>query len=274
MEELSYAIERHKQSSHGAGSYSAGYEGARQVPPPIVYSRTRVVECQEAVLRRNRIVSAFDRGSFVEGYQLLRTQVLHRLRENRWNVLGVTSPRMQEGKTLTALNLAIMLAMETTQTVLLIDADLKRPSLHTLLGLDAGQGLTDYLLEEASLEDLLVHPGIGRLVLLPGGRPIYRSAEALTSPRMSALIRETKHRYQARIVVIDLPPLLTSADVLAFAPSLDAILLVAGEGMTTRHDVEESIALVRGAVPILGTVLNQSGNRARSVQALRSVAAS
>ena len=273
MEELSYAIERHKQSSHGADARNAGYDGARHVPPPIVYTRTRVVECQEAILRQNRVVAAFDRGAFVEGYQLLRTQVLHRLRENRWNVLGVTSPRMQEGKTLTALNLAIMLEMETTQTVLLIDADLKRPSVHTLLGFDACRGLTEFLLEEASLEDLLIHPGIGRLVLLPGGRAIQRSAEALTSPRMSALIREAKHRYSARIVVVDLPPLLTSADGLAFAPSVDAILLVAGEGMTTRRDVEESIALVRGAVPVLGTVLNQSGNGPYSVRAMRSVAA-
>ncbi len=273
MEELSLAIERHKQSSHGAGAYSAGHDNARQAPPPIVYTRTRMVECREAVLRRNRVVAAFDRGPFVEGYQLLRTQVLHRLRENRWNVLGVTSPRIQEGKTLTALNLAIMLAMETTQTVLLIDADLKQPSMHRLLGLDECRGLTDYLLEETPLEDVLVHPGIGRLVLLPGGRAIQRSSEALTSPRMSALIRETKHRYQARIVVVDLPPLLTHADVLAFAPSVDAVLLVAGEGMTTRHDVEESIALMRGAAPILGTVLNQSESGPRSVRAMRGVAA-
>jgi protein-tyrosine kinase len=273
MEELSHAFERYKQTSHGGGAHGATYDGARHIPPPTVYTRTRVVECQEALLRRNRVVAAFDRGPFVEGYQLLRTQVLHRLRENRWNVLGVTSPRIQEGKTLTALNLAIMLAMETTQTVLLIDADLKQPSVHSLLGLGKCSGLTEYLLEEFPLEDLLVHPGIGRLVLLPGGRAIQRSAEALTSPRMSALIREAKHRYQARIVVVDLPPILTSADVLAFAPSVDAILLVAGEGVTTRHDVEESIALVRGAAPILGTVLNQSGNGPRSVHAMRSVAA-
>ena len=273
MEELSHAFERYKHTLHGTGAYSAGHDRARHMPPPTVYTRTRVVECQEALLRRNRVVAAFDRGPFVEGYQLLRTQVLHRLRENRWNVLGVTSPRMQEGKTLTALNLAIMLAMETTQTVLLIDADLKQPSMHTLLGLGECNGLAEYLLEESPLEDLLIHPGIGRLVLLPGGRAIRRSAEALTSPRMSALMQETKHRYQARIVVIDLPPMLTSADVLAFAPSVDAILLVAEEGVSTRYDVEESIALVRGAAPILGTVLNQSGTGPRSVHAMRSVAA-
>src|SRR6185295_12336133 len=134
-------------------------------------------------------------------------------------------PRAQEGKTLTALNLSIALAMETTQTVMLLDADLKRPQLHALLGLGACRGLADYVLEDVPLEDVLIHPGLGRLVVLPGGRAIQRSSEVLTSPRMSALMAEVKHRYPARIIVVDLPPLLTCADVLAFAPSLDALLL-------------------------------------------------
>jgi protein-tyrosine kinase len=272
MEELSQAIERYKQSTNGAGSRSKSHAGSRPVPPPIVYTRTRMVECQEEVLRRNRVLTAFERGAFADGYQLLRTQVLHRLRENHWNLLGVTSPRTQEGKTLTALNLAIALAMETTQTVMLIDADLKQPQVHVLLGLGACRGLADYVLEDVPLEDVLVHPGLGRLVVLPGGRSIQRSSEVLTSPRMSALIAEVKHRYPSRIIVVDLPSLLTCSDVLAFAPSLDALLLVAGEGVTTRRDMEESLALVRGATPVLGTVLNQSGKRQGNLKAIRELA--
>lgn len=273
MEKLSQAVERYKQSAQGAGARAETPAGSRQIPPPFVYTRTRTVECREDVLRHNRVLSAFDRGSFTDGYQLLRTQVLHRLRENSWNVLGVTSPRAQEGKTLTALNLAIALAMETTQTAMLIDADLKQPKIHELLGLDPCLGLADYALEDVLLEDVLVHPGLGRLVVLPGGRPIQRSSEVLTSPRMSALIAEVKHRYPARIIVVDLPPLLTCSDVLAFAPALDALLLVAGEGMTTRRDVEEALALVRGAAPVLGTVLNQSGRSLRNLKTMREIAA-
>lgn len=273
MEELSHAIDRYKQSTNGAGTRGESYAGSRQIPPPIVYTRTRMVECQDAVLRRNRVLAAFERGAFADGYQLLRTQVLHRLRENHWNLLGVTSPRPQEGKTLTALNLSIALAMETTQTVMLIDADLKQPQLHALLGLGACRGLADYVLEDVPLEDVLIHPGLGRLVVLPGGRAIRRSSEVLTSPRMSALMAEVKHRYPARIIVVDLPPLLTCADVLAFAPSLDALLLVAGEGLTTRRDVEEALALMRGATPVLGTVLNQSGKSQGNLKAMREMAA-
>ena len=260
MEQLQQALERFKQQAGGASTTKgSGSANVNRVPPPIVYSRTRVVECSEELLRRRRIVAGFEGGPFVEGYKLLRTQVLHRLRENGWNVLGVTSPNEREGKTLTAVNLAVSMAMETTQTVLLIDADLRRPSVHRMFGLDRAKGLADVLLDEEPLEETLIHPGIGRFVLLPGGRAVPRSGELLTSGRMTGLVDDLKHRYESRILVFDLPPVLTSADVLAFGPFLDALLLVTSEGMTHRHDVEESIHRLKGAVPILGTVLNQAG---------------
>jgi protein-tyrosine kinase len=258
MEQLQQALERFKQQAGGASTAKNGAPVLTKVPPPIVYSKTRVVDCPEEVLRRQRIVAAFDQGPFVEGYKLLRTQVLHRMRESGWNMLGVTSPNEREGKTLTAVNLGVSLAMETNQTVLLIDADLRKPSVHRLFGMDRPKGLADVLLDEEPVEHALVHPGIGRFVLLPGGRAVPRSAETLTSPRMRALVDELKHRYPSRIVVFDLPPVLTSADVLAFGPCLDALLLVTGEGMTRRHDIEDSILRLKGAVPILGTVLNQA----------------
>jgi len=270
MEQLQRALERFKAEAGGASPAKGSTAPAlSKVPPPIMYTKTRVVECPEDLLRRQRVVAAFERGPFVEGYNLLRTQVLHRLRENGWNVLGVTSPNEREGKTLTAVNLAVSLAMETNQTVLLVDADLRKPSVHQLFGIGRAKGLADVLLDEEPLEDVLIHPGIGRFVLLPGGRAIPRSAETLTSPRMTVLVDELKHRYQSRILVFDLPPVLSSADVLAFGPFLDALLLVTCEGRTRRHEVEESIVRLKGAVPILGTVLNHAergdagGNRDR-----------
>jgi capsular exopolysaccharide synthesis family protein len=269
MEQLQQALERFKQQANGAQTAKSAPPVSTKAPPPILYSTTRVVECPEELLRRQRIIAAFDQGPFVEGYKLLRTQVLHRLRENGWNVLGVTSPNEREGKTLTAVNLSVSLAMETNQTVLLIDADLRKPSVHRLFGLDHAKGLADVLLDEAPVEQVLVHPGIGRFVLLPGGRAVPRSAEILTSPRMRALVDELKHRYPSRIVVFDLPPVLTSADVLAFGPFLDALLLVTGEGMTRRHDIEESIVRLKGAVPIIGTVLNQAQRQEKTLMSLR-----
>jgi capsular exopolysaccharide synthesis family protein len=214
-------------------------------------------------------MAAYDKGPFVDAFKILRTQVMQRLREHDWNVLGVTSPGHGEGKTLTAVNLAVSLAMETAQTVLLVDANLRNPCVHEVFGLDDCPGLADYLLDNQPLEDLLVHPGIGRFVLLPGGRAISNSTEILTSPIMLALVEELKYRYPSRIVIFDLPPLLHTADVLAFSPYTDALLLVVEEGKTTAEEVQRSLSLVKNSRPVLGTVLNKAGQMAATPGSMR-----
>lgn len=227
------------------------------IPVPIVYTHTRTVAVVPSVLRERRIVSALETGPFSDAYKILRTQVMQRMRENQWNLLGITSPGSGEGKTHTAVNLAISLAMEASQTVLLVDANLRKPALHTVFGLGAGQGLVDHLLDHVPVPDLLIHPGIQRLVLLPGGRAqVNGSSELLTSLPMRALVDDLKHRYTSRIVLFDLPPLLNVADVLGFAPLIDAMLLVVEAGGTQVEEVERSLSLL-SAVPMIGTVLNK-----------------
>lgn len=241
--------------------------------PPIVYTRTRSLDTPLSVLRQRRVMAAYDKGPFVDAIKILRTQVMHRLREKDWNVLGITSPGHGEGKTLTAVNLAVCLAMETTQTVLLVDADLRNPSLHEVFGLKDCPGLADYLLDDQPVEDLLVHPGIDRLVLLPGGRAISNSTEILTSPIMVTLVEEFKDRYPSRIIIFDLPPLLHTADVLAFSPYVDALLLVVEEGKTTAEEVQRSLSLVNNSCPVLGTVLNKAGQMATTPARMRKLLA-
>ena len=215
-------------------------------------------------------MTAYDRGPFVDAFKILRTQVMHRLRENGWNVIGVTSPDEGEGKTLTAVNLAVSLAMETTQTVLLVDANLMRPAVHEVFGLDDDcSGLTDYLLDDEPLENLLLNPGIDRFVFLPGGAALSNSTELLTSPKMVNLVQEMRNRYRSRIVIFDLPPLLHTADVLAFAPYTDALLLVLEEGKTTTEEVKSALALVTKSHPLLGTVLNKAGQTTATPKSMR-----
>ena len=236
---------------------------------PIVYTRTRSLAIARSVLRQRRVMAAYDKGSFVDAIKILRTQVLHRLRENNWNVLGVTSPGHGEGKTLTAVNLAVSLAMEMTQTVLLVDANLRNPSVHEVFGLKDCPGLADYLLDDQPVEDLLVHPGIGRFVLLPGGRAISNPTELLTSPKMIGLIEELRDRYPSRIIIFDLPPLLHTADALAFSPYTDALLLVVEEGKTTAKDVQRALSLVNNTCHVLGTVLNKAGQMGTTPASMR-----
>ena len=271
MDRFRTALQLHQeqQGQPGTRPQAAQAAGSQTLPPAIVYSRTRSLDIPLSVLRQRRVMAAYDRGPFVDAFKILRTQVMQRLRENNWNVVGVTSPGHGEGKTLTAVNLAVSLAMEMSQTVLLVDADLRSPSIHEVFGLRDCPGLADYLLDNQSVEDLLVHPGIGRFVLLPGGRAISNSTEILTSPKMLALVEEFKNRYPSRIVIFDLPPLLHTADVLAFSPYTDALLFVVEEGKTTAEQLQRALTLVKNSRPVLGTVLNKAGKMATTAASMR-----
>ena len=260
MEYLQQALERFKQQYGPEGTPPRRPAGVqRPVPPPIVYTSTKTVELNDHAMRAQRLITGYEGGPFVDAYKMLRTQVLQLCRQNGWNVLGVTSPTPHEGKTLTAVNLSLALAMDLAHTVLLVDADMRRPGVHHAFNMESCPGLTEHLFDEVPLEQLLIHPGIGRFVFLPGGRVIANSAEALASPKMAMLAEELKHRYPARLVVFDLPPLLSRADVLGFLPHLDALLLVVEEGRTASTDVKRAMGMLKGSVPILGGVLNKSG---------------
>src|SRR5829696_6745924 len=108
-------IDKDQPRANGARPQAAN----AQAIPPIIYTRTRSVAVPVSVLRHRRLMAAYEKGPFVDAFKILRTQIMHRLRENDWNVVGVTSPGHGEGKTLTSANLAVCLAMETAQTVLL-----------------------------------------------------------------------------------------------------------------------------------------------------------
>lgn len=270
MDRIRTALELYKESEGVPSDRITSKRAAEhQVPSSITYTRTRSFTVPLSILREYRIMLANKYGPFIDAYKILRTQVTQRLRENGWNVVGVTSPGHGEGKTLTAVNLAVSLAMETTQTVLLVDSDLQDPTVHQVFGLKNCLGLADYLLDDQPVEDLLIHPGIGRFVLLPGGRALSNSTEILTSPKMLALVEELKHRYPSRVVVFDLPPLLYTADVLAFSPYTDALLMVVEEGKTTGEELQRALALIKGSRPVLGTVLNKSGRSALTVAEMK-----
>jgi len=261
MERIKQALEKarlERQKTDSGASVTSGVVRGAPAEKPLVYTYTRTVELDKALLQDKRIISALEQSPYSDAYKILRTQVLQRLQEKGFNSLAVTSPGMNEGKTLTAINLAISLAMEVNYTVLLVDADLRNPGIHTQLGLDALNGLSDYLTQDKPLTELLIHPsGIPRLVVLPGGKPLINSAEMLNSPRMVRLVDELKSRYPSRIILFDLPPLLSAADTLAFSPYVDAALLVIEEGKTQADDVKHAMDLLQGTY-LVGTVLNKS----------------
>jgi protein-tyrosine kinase len=257
-------LERQKSGDTSTPPYASTGSG---ISGSVTYTHTRTADVAKSLLREKRIISACDQGVFTDAYKILRTQVLQRMREKGWNSLAITSPGISEGKTLTAINLGISLAMEVNYTVLLVDADLRHPGVHTYFGIEAEYGLSDYLTSDKPLSELLVHPeGIPRFVILPGGKPLTNSAELLNSPKMVHLVEELKTRYPSRLVLFDLPPLLSAADALAFSPYVDAALLVIEEGKTQSEDARRAVGLL-DPDKVIGSVLNKSWTNVQQAEA-------
>ena len=262
MEKIAVALERRlRDETQSEGLFApldelpAGVPLVR-VPGGVEYTRTRLVEIPPSVLERHR-VAAVTNDVTADAFRLLRTQVLMQMRQNDWRTLAVTSPNKGAGKSTVALNLAISFAMEVDYTALLVDADLRDPDLRHILELEPGPGLADYLVGAAPLEDLLIHPNIGNLVLLPGGEPVANTSELMRSPMMAEMVRELRGRYPDRLIVFDVPPILSGADTLALSNYMDATILLVEERKTTRDDVQRACELLRHS-NLMGVVLNKS----------------
>jgi exopolysaccharide/PEP-CTERM locus tyrosine autokinase len=211
----------------------------------------------EQLLTENRILHPECDRAFMDSYNLLRTQVLHRTRPRGHNVIMVTSAVSGEGKSLTALNLAVSISRALDQFAVIVEADLRNPSLCDILGVQVEQGLSDHLILDAPVHKLLVRPNLHKLSILPAGRPIRGTTEILDSPQMKSLIKEMKDRYPDRYVIFDCPAMLEAPDALVFSSFVDGVVLVAEAGRTHRDKVRKAVELLEGK-NIIGVVLNKS----------------
>ncbi len=221
------------------------------------YRQTQQFKPAWGRLARNRVIGAGASSEVYSAYNRLRTQIIQRLQENAWNTVAITSPSRASGNTLTAINLAISIAREFNYTVLLVELDLVNPSFREILGFTQQQGIVDHLLRDVPISEILLNPGIDRLVVIPAGSPVTNSSELLSSPKMIRLVEELKIRYERRIILFDLPSVLTNGDAMAFSPLVDCALLVVEEGETRVSDVRRALDYLR-STNILGVVLNRS----------------
>ncbi len=190
-----------------------------------------------------------------EQFKRLRALILKKMRSRMENTVLVTSATRGEGKTTTSLNLAISLAQGLNETVLLIDADLRKPGVHRYLGIDAEKGLADYLRGEAELNDLLVKTEIPKLSLFPSGMPPENPSELLGSERMSSLIQEVRSRYEDRFIILDTSPINVFADTAILASMVEGVLLVVKDGVTPREYVHRAISQLESS-KLIGICLN------------------
>jgi protein-tyrosine kinase len=181
-------------------------------------------------------------------------------KRDRSNLIMVTSSLPGEGKTFVSCNLAISIAMELDRTVLLVDADVSRPSVLDRLGLPQAPGLLDVLTDPGrGLGDVLLRTNIPKLSLLPAGRPNGQATELLSSVSMSRLLAEMASRYADRIIVFDAPPLLPSTESRVLAAQMGQVVLVVEADNTSQKTLEQALTTLEQCPNVL-PLLNKIGS--------------
>ena len=216
--------------------------------------RARQVELDLAKMREMGLVTAAGgRTNLLEEFRIIKRPLLKRAFGERVpgelpsNLIMVTSALPGEGKTYCAINLAMSIAMELDHTVLLVDADVARPSLLRTLGVPAQRGLMDILLDDKlDVSDVLLRTNVDTLSILPAGISTPRATELLASSTMSTLVNEIANRYPDRVVIFDSPPLLLTSESRVLAGHMGQIVMVVAAQSTTQHAVKEALHKLDG----------------------------
>lgn len=239
---------------------------------PADLRRSRQVELDlQRMARCGLLVPGNPRSQLEEEFRIIKRPLLENVRgqtasrPKRANIIMVTSALPGEGKTQTAINLAVSIAMELDHTVLLVEADVIRPSALERMGVSVSKGLLDLLTNpQTDLSEVLLKTNIPKLTLLPAGTSSSRSTELLASAAMDALLEELATTYPDRVIVFDTPPLLPSTESRVLATSMGQVLMVVESGKTPLNTVKQAFATVQEC-PVVMSMLNKytgpKGNR-------------
>ena len=223
-------------------------------PRPAQKFSTRRVELDLNRMRDlGMVTAAGGRTRLLEDFRVIKRPLLQRAFAERkesdkpGNLIMVTSSLPGEGKTYCAINLAMSIAMELDHTVLLVDADVARPSVLRSLGLPAHRGLMDILLDDkVDMADVMLRTNVDTLTILPAGTSTPRATELLASSSMTTLLHEIANRYRDRIVIFDSPPLLLTSESRVLASHMGQIVMVVEAQTTTQHAVMEALRQLEG----------------------------
>ncbi len=270
MDHISKALEKASSEQQSVRNWvkpASGSEKKLRHESDLVGSE---VSLDALLLQRNHILSGpgTEDPTIADKYRLLRTRALQLMKPHSWTTLGITSAGPEAGKSLTAMNLAITMTRNSTQQVVLIDADLRKPSIAKDMGLDIQYGLIDYLTTDISFTDVLVSPvEIPNLTILPGRRDENSkvSPEILNSEKMRNAVETFTNHDPSTLVIVDLPPVLIGDDVIVQASHLQCILLVVEEGGTDADELLQCAELL-SELNLIGTVLNKSTEKTRTFE--------
>jgi capsular exopolysaccharide synthesis family protein len=268
MERIREAIKRakSKQSAEAAvpdraalnGHAAPDYHAASRHEPEATEA-IATVHVSRPLLEANRIIAHVPENRLAAPYDILRTKVAQEMDQQGWQVLVVTSPTAGCGKTVTSINLALSLARLPNRSVVLVDLDLRKPSVARYLGLNPAHDIASYLRGEATAADILTHIDVAgpQLSIIANKSSVGNPSEAIASQAMTDLMARLRTIGGKSLVVVDTPPLLTSDDVMALLPQADCCLMAVMENVTTLREIETSEELL-ASTNFLGCVLNKS----------------
>jgi protein-tyrosine kinase len=247
MENIRQALERARALNAGGADWQVHAAPPRQIfDSNVGIQPSAEVPDVEIVLRlahleSNRIIAHDDADPRSKSFDMLRTQVLQAMDQKKWRILGVTSATPDCGKTVTAINLAFSIARQPDRSVLLVDLDLRKPRVASCLGVNCRSGVVSVLEGQTSLSNVIFQARAANchVAVLPAEGEASNTSAWMVSQSMSSMLQEIKRDYRSHLVVVDLPPMLSSDDVIAVLPQLDCILFVAAAGKSTTREIEE-----------------------------------
>lgn len=227
--------------------------------PDLTQTSAKGIALDAAYLETQRIIAGDVADPRSKPFDMLRTQVLQSMDAKSSQFLGVTSPTEGCGKSTIATNLALSIARQPERSVLLLDMDLQKPQIANNLGLKCDRGLMSFLQGKTNLQNSLVQAQIKneKLLVLPCEAPTQHSSEWIASRAMGAVLQEIRQDFRARTVIVDLPPILPSDDVISILPQLDCVLFVVATGTTTAQEIKECNRHLQ-STEIVRVVLNKA----------------
>lgn len=240
----------------------AALPGAKTRPARAATTTSRRLTIDPDRLRRQSIITPEgERTPNAESFRRIKREILANVASPKAgapaNLVLVTSALAGEGKTFCAINLAISIALEMDRTVLLVDADVAKPSIPKALGFTAERGLMDVLLDRRiDLAEVMWKSDIDKLTLLPAGTAHKHATELLASDAMRALLQEIAQRYPDRIIIFDSPPLLAASEAGALAAQMGQIVMVVEAGKTPEAALKAALSCIKSS-NVTGLLLNK-----------------
>jgi Mrp family chromosome partitioning ATPase len=254
------ALNKHRPAAESARRPRIGAPQPKPIDPSLRLARTPAAADRNLCRERRILLSAEtdrDKG-YVAAYRMLRTRLVQKARAGNWTTIAVTSASPNDGKTLTVINLAVSLAREKTREVVLLDMDMRNPSVFRALGIHPRLELREYLENGNNPEELFVSVGGAENLLVAGSvSPTEHASELLAGAHFDELLSIIGRGTVDPIVLLDLPPVLVTDDALVVAPRVDSVLVVASEGHTNRSELSKALHLL-SEFPLAGVVLNRA----------------